>query len=130
LEHSCQRAIQKANLQKEDINFFLSGDLMNQIISSSFAARTLEIPFLGIFGACSSSMEGLSLAAQLIESKAAKYVIAAASSHNAAAEKQFRYPTEYGVQRPPTAQWTVTGAGAVVLGQKGNGPKITSATIG
>ncbi|MDZ7543410.1 stage V sporulation protein AD, partial [Clostridium perfringens] len=87
LEHSCQRAIQKANLQKEDINFFLSGDLMNQIISSSFAARTLEIPFLGIFGACSSSMEGLSLAAQLIESKAAKYVIAAASSHNAAAEK-------------------------------------------
>ncbi|MDZ5010948.1 stage V sporulation protein AD, partial [Clostridium perfringens] len=62
--------------------------------------------------------------------KAAKYVIAAASSHNAADEKQFRNPTEYGVQRPPTAQWTVTGAGAVVLGQKGNGPKITSATIG
>ncbi|WP_042273500.1 stage V sporulation protein AD [[Clostridium] dakarense] len=130
LEHACERAIQKSNIQKESINFFLSGDLMNQIISSSFAARTLGIPYLGIFGACSSSMEGLSLAAQLIESKAAKYVIAAASSHNAAAEKQFRYPTEYGVQRPPTAQWTVTGAGAVVLGQNGNGPKITSATIG
>ena len=75
-------------------------------------------------------MEGLSLAAQLIDSKSADYVVAAASSHNASAEKQFRYPTEYGVQRPPTAQWTVTGAGAVVLGQNGDGPKITSATIG
>ena len=72
---------------------------MDQIISSSFTARTLGIPYLGIFGACSSSMEGLSLAAQLIESKAAKYVIAAASSHNAAAEKQFRYPTDYGVTK-------------------------------
>ena len=130
MEHACQRAIQKSNLQKEDINFFISGDLMNQIISSSFTARTLGVPYLGIFGACSSSMEGLSLAAQLIDSKSADYVVAAASSHNASAEKQFRYPTEYGVQRPPTAQWTVTGAGAVVLGQNGDGPKITSATIG
>lgn len=130
LEHACERAIQKANLQKEDINFFFSGDLMNQIISSSFAARTLGIPFLGVFGACSSSMEGLALAARLIDSKAANYVLAAASSHNAAAEKQFRYPTEYGVQRPPSAQWTVTGAGAAVIAQNGNGPKITSATIG
>ena len=130
LEHACERAIQKSHVQKEDINFFLSGDLMNQIISSSFTARTLGIPYLGVFGACSSSMEGLSLAAQLIESKAAKYVITAASSHNAAAEKQFRYPTDYGVQRPPTAQWTVTGAGAAVLAQNGNGPKVTSATIG
>lgn len=130
LEHACQRAIQKANLRKEDINFFFSGDLMDQIISSSFTARTLGIPYLGIFGACSSSMEGLALAAQLIDSKAAKYVVTAACSHNAAAEKQFRYPTEYGVQRPPTAQWTVTGAGAAVLAQNGDGPKITSATIG
>lgn len=130
LEHACNRAIEKANLQKEDINFFFSGDLMNQIITSSFAARTLAIPYLGIFGACSSSMEGLALAAQLIESKAAKYVLTSASSHNAAAEKQFRYPTEYGVQRPPTAQWTVTGAGAAVLAESGDGPKVTSATIG
>lgn len=130
LEHACQRALQKSNLRKDDINFFLSGDLMNQIISSSFAARTLGVPYLGIFGACSSSMEGLSLAAQLIDSNSAKYVVAAASSHNAAAEKQFRYPTEYGVQRPPTAQWTVTGAGACILGPNGDGPKVTSATIG
>ncbi len=130
LEHACHRAIQKAKLTKEDINFYFSGDLMNQIISSSFAARTLGIPYLGVFGACSSAMEGLALSAQLIDSKAAKYVLTSASSHNAAAEKQFRYPTDYGVQRPPTAQWTVTGAGAAVLSEKGNGPKVTSATIG
>ncbi|MBE6055201.1 MAG: stage V sporulation protein AD [Clostridium sartagoforme] len=130
LEHACQRAIQKANLKKEDINFHLSGDLMNQIISSSFTARTLGIPYLGIFGACSSAMEGLALAAQLVDSKSAKYVVTSASSHNGAAEKQFRYPTDYGVQRPPTAQWTVTGAGAAVVSDKGNGPKVTSATIG
>ena len=130
LEHACHRAIEKASLKKEDINFLFSGDLMNQIISSSFAARTLGIPYLGVFGACSSSMEGLALAAQLIDSKSAKYVVTAASSHNGAAEKQFRYPTDYGVQRPPTAQWTVTGAGAAVLAQNGNGPKVTSATIG
>ena len=130
LEHACARAIKKSSIKKEDINFFISGDLMDQIISSSFTARTLGIPFLGVFGACSSSMESLALAAQLIDSKSAKYVIASASSHNAAAEKQFRYPTEYGGQKPPTAQWTVTGAGAVVLGEEGVGPKITSATIG
>ena len=130
LEHACQRAIQKSKLRKEDINFFLSGDLMNQIISSSFTARTLGSPYLGIFGACSTSMEGLALASQLIDSKSARYVLTAASSHNAAAEKQSRYPTEYGVQRPPTAQWTVTGAGAAVLAKDGIGPKVTSATIG
>lgn len=130
LEHACERAIQKSNVKKEDINFFISGDLMNQIISSSFTARTLGIPFLGVFGACSSSMESLSIAAQLIDSKNAKYVLASASSHNGAAEKQFRYPTEYGVQKPDTAQWTVTGAGAALLGENGEGPKITSATIG
>jgi stage V sporulation protein AD len=130
LEHACARAIEKSGVKNEDINFFISGDLMNQITSSSFTARTLGIPFLGIFGACSSSMEGLAMAAQLVDSNAAQYVIASACSHNAAAEKQYRYPTEYGGQKPPTAQWTVTGAGAAVVGKEGNGPKVTSATIG
>lgn len=130
LQHACERAIKKANMKKEDIQFLISGDLMNQIISSSFAARTLGMPFLGIFGACSSAMEGLALASLMVESKAAEYVIAAACSHNAAAEKQFRYPTEYGGQKPPTAQWTVTGAGAAVLAGQGDGPRVTSATIG
>lgn len=130
LEEACEIAIQKAGMKKEDIQIFISGDLMNQIISSSFAARTLGVPFLGIFGACSSSMEGLTLASLIIDSKAAEYVLAGASSHNASAEKQFRYPTEYGSQKPPTAQWTVTGAGAVLVAQQGKGPRVTSATIG
>lgn len=130
LEQACEKAIDKAGIKKEDIQFFISGDLMDQIISSSFTARTLGTPFLGIFGACSSSMEGLALAAQLIDSRAARYVLAAASSHNSSVEKQFRYPTEYGAQKPPTAQWTVTGAGAALLAREGEGPRISSATIG
>ncbi|WP_432662937.1 stage V sporulation protein AD [Wukongibacter baidiensis] len=130
LEEACEKSIEKAGLKKEDIQFFISGDLMNQIISSSFAARTLGVPFLGIYGACSSSMEGLALASMLVDSNSANYVIAAASSHNAAAEKQYRYPTEYGAQKPPYAQWTVTGAGAALVGNKGQGPHVTSATIG
>jgi stage V sporulation protein AD len=130
LEQACETAISKANMKKEDVQFLISGDLMNQIISSSFAARTLGMPYLGVFGACSSSIESLALASLLVNSKAAEYVIAAASSHNAASEKQFRYPTEYGAQKPPTAQWTVTGAGAALVAAKGNGPRVTSATIG
>ena len=130
LEDACTRAIEKAGKKKEDVQFFLSGDLINQIISSSFTARTLAIPFLGIFGACSCSMEGLALAAQLIDSQSAELVLAATSSHNGAVEKQFRYPTEYGSQKPPTAQWTVTGAGAALLGREGKGLRVTAATIG
>ncbi|MBM7855299.1 stage V sporulation protein AD [Desulfohalotomaculum tongense] len=130
LEEACENAIEKAGLKKEDIQFFLSGDLMNQIVSSSFAARTLALPYLGLFGACSTSMESLALGALLIESKAAEKVICGAVSHNAAAEKQFRYPNEYGAQKPDTAQWTVTAAGVGLLSSHGEGPKVTSATIG
>ncbi|WP_232699653.1 stage V sporulation protein AD [Brevibacillus daliensis] len=130
LEEACNRAVEKAQLQKGDINYLITGDLMNQIISSSFAARTIGSPYLGVFGACSTSMEGLALAAQLIDSQSAKYVLTGTCSHNATAEKQYRYPTEYGSQKPPTAQWTVTGAAAAVVAPNGTGPKITSATIG
>ncbi|AQS58888.1 stage V sporulation protein AD [Desulforamulus ferrireducens] len=130
LEEACEIAIRKAGLQKQDIQFFLGGDLLNQIISASFAARTLAIPYLGLFGACSTSMEGLALGALMLENKAARYLLCGTASHNAAVEKQFRYPTEYGSQKPPTAQWTVTGAGIALLGTKGKGPRVTSATIG
>lgn len=130
LEQACEIVIHKAGMKKEDVQFFLSGDLMNQIISSSFTARTLGAPYLGLYGACSSAMEGLALASLIVDSKSAQNALAATSSHNAAAEKQYRYPTEYGSQKPPTAQWTVTGAGVVLLGQKGQGPRVTSATIG
>ncbi|WP_258109743.1 stage V sporulation protein AD [Alicyclobacillus sp. SP_1] len=116
LHEACDKAIEKAHLTKDRIQFFLSGDLMNQIISSSFAARTLASPYLGIFGACSTSMEGLALAALLVDKQCARYVMTATASHNASAEKQYRYPTEYGSQKPPTAQWTVTAGGAAVVG--------------
>ncbi|HWR09748.1 stage V sporulation protein AD [Sporomusa sp.] len=130
LEQACETAIKKAGLKKEDIQFFLSGDLINQIMPSSFTARTLAVPYLGIYGACSSSMEGLSLAALMIDSGFAQNALIGTSSHNAACEKQYRYPTEYGAQKPPTAQWTVTGAGAAVVARQGKGPRVAAATIG
>ena len=130
LEHVCQKALEKAGLQGQDINFLISGDLDNQITSSSFAARSLAIPYIGVFGACSTSMEGLAVASKLLDNGGANYILTATASHNAATEKQFRYPTEYGAQKPPTSQWTVTGAGAAILGMEGNGPRVTSATIG
>lgn len=130
LEEAAKLAIENAGLTKEQVNFFVGGDLMNQIISSSFAARTLTIPYLGVFGACSTSMESLAIAAMIVNSRSAKYVLASACSHNATAEKQFRYPTEYGSQKPPTAQFTVTGAGASIVSHEGKGLAVTSATIG
>lgn len=129
-EEACQKAIEKAGIQKEQIQFLLGGDLINQITPTSFASRTIGAPYLGLFGACSTSMEGLAIGAAIINGKGASYLLTGASSHNAAVEKQFRYPTEYGGQKPPTSQWTVTGAGAAVLSDSGKGPKVTSATIG
>lgn len=130
LEEAFFKAMEKANIEKEMVDFIICGDLVNQITPSSFAARTLGNPFLGIFGACSTSMEGLALSAFIINYGGAKFLLTGASSHNAAIEKQFRYPTEYGGQKPPTAQWTVTGAGVALLSNEGKGPYVTSATIG
>lgn len=130
MEEAAKLAIENAGLTKEQVQFYIGGDLMNQIISSSFAARTLSIPYLGVFGACSTSMESLALSSALVNSGAAKFILAGTCSHNASVEKQFRYPTEYGSQKPPTAQYTVTGAGAVIVSNEGEGPVVTSATIG
>ncbi|MGG1617289.1 stage V sporulation protein AD [Paenibacillus sp. NRS-1782] len=129
-EHSTELALINANLNKEEVQFFISGDLMNQIISSSFSARKLAIPYLGIFGACSTSMESLALAALIVDSEAGDYVMAGTTSHNCTVEKQFRYPTEYGAQKPPTAQYTVTGSGTVVVGHAKTGTVVDCATIG
>ena len=130
LEESIEKALEKADVKKEDVEFLFAGDLINQLTPSSFAARTMAIPYFGLFGACSTSMEGLALAAFIVNAKGAKHIIAATSSHNAATERQFRYPTEYGAQKPPTSQWTATAAGAALVSAEGNGPVITSATIG
>lgn len=130
LGESIDRAITKGGLEANDIDVLLAGDLINQITISGFTARAQSLPYLGIFGACSTSMEGLALAAQLVDSGFAQYAVAATSSHNSTAERQFRYPTEYGGQKPPSAHCTVTGAGAALVGKGAQGPLITYATIG
>lgn len=130
LENACELAISKAGLTVEEIDFMMAGDLLNQLISANFTARDLGIPFIGLYGACSTMFEGIALASMLVEGGFADYVLAAASSHYDTAERQYRYPTEMGVQRPLTSQWTVTGAGAAVIGCEGKGPAITHVTIG
>lgn len=133
MEEASQTALEKGNVSKEDVQFFIAGDLINQITPTSMAARTIELPYFGLFGACSTSMEGLALASFIVNYQGADYILTGASSHNAATEKQFRYPTEYGGQKPPTAQWTVTGAGAAVVKANENETGVlvtTSATIG
>jgi stage V sporulation protein AD len=114
-------ALRRAQLSAEDIHFYTGGDLLNQIVSSTFTLRELAIPFIGVYGACSTSMEGLALAALMIDSGNATYAMTGTCSHNCTVEKQFRYPTEYGSQKPPTAQYTMTGAGACVLGSRTSG---------
>jgi stage V sporulation protein AD len=130
LEEACYLALGKARLSPEDIDFFIAGDLLNQIVTATFCARKLAIPYLGIYGACSTLSEGLSLGAMLVEGGFAKHILVGTSSHNCSAERQFRYPTEYGYQKPGYSQWTATGAGAVVLGTNGQGPRVESITVG
>ena len=123
-------AIENANLSPRDIDVMLSGDLLNQITSSSYVARDLNIPYLGLYGACSTMCESLALGASLISSGYYSNAVCATVSHFATAERQFRYPLEYGCQRPPYAQWTTTASGATVISSNGDGIKIKSATIG
>ncbi|QHT60236.1 stage V sporulation protein AD [Paenibacillus lycopersici] len=130
LEQASELALEKAKVNKQQLQFYVGGDLMNQIISNSFAARTIGAPYLGVFGACSTSMESLAIASLIVNSGNGQYVLAGTCSHNCTAEKQFRYPTEYGSQKPPTAQYTVTGAGAVVVAPDGEGPIVECATLG
>lgn len=131
LQKACELALVKAGLNAGDLDFFLAGDLMNQITSSSFVARNICVPYLGIFSACSTSMQGLALASLLVASHAGKRVMAATGSHNCTAERQFRYPTEYGAQKPPYSQYTATAAGAGIISYDLVSPiRITAATIG
>lgn len=134
LEEACNLASRHADVGRDQINLHFSGDLQNQITSSSFTARELAIPYLGLFGACSTSMEAMSLAALAVASGAANLALCSTASHTNAVEKQFRYPNEYGSQKNATTQITVTGAGAAVIAAKTMRPgpqiRLTSATIG
>ena len=116
--------VKKAVKTLEDIDLLFGGDLINQLFPASFAARDLQIPFFGIYGACSTMTEGLCLGSMAIDGGYAKYVLAGTSSHYCTAERQFRFPLELGNQKPMTAQWTVTGSGGVLLAKEGKGPKI------
>lgn len=130
IEKAVKGAVENANVKFKDIKLFLAGDLLNQIISSSYAARSFDIPYVGVFGACSTMAESLALGACLVDGDLFDTVACATSSHFSTAERQFRTPLELGSQRPPTAQWTVTGAGADVISKTGHGPRITCATFG
>lgn len=121
--------LQKAGISSGDINYIFAGDLLNQCTASAFGMKDCNVPYFGIFGACSTMAEGMTLAAMLTDGGFSEKSVAAAGSHFCSAEKQFRFPLEYGGQRPPSAQWTVTGFGAVCIGKTGN-VIITEATTG
>ncbi len=129
-EEAIKLAIQNADLSPNQIEYLFSGDLLNQITSSGYAARQLAIPYFGLYGACSTMTESLSLGAMIVDGGFADKVVCATSSHFSSAERQFRFPLEYGAQRPFSSQWTVTGAGATVLSSTGKGPYITYVTTG
>lgn len=130
LSEAIDIALKKGDFQKEDMEFVLAGDLMNQCTSSGYAVRNLEIPFFGLYGACSTMAESLLLGSVIIDAGGAERLLCATGSHFCSAEKQFRTPLEYGGQRTPTSQWTVTGSGAVVLGTASSSPRIDAATVG
>lgn len=131
LERAADLALSKAKVYADGVDVFLGGDLLNQIVSSGYTARQLGIPFLGLYGACSTMAESLLLGAMLIDGGFADTALCATCSHFSTAERQYRFPLELGNQRTPTAQWTVTGAGATLLGRESPLPLcVESVTIG
>ena len=129
-KETAQLAIGKAQLEKWQIRTIFAGDLLAQSIASSFGIMDLEIPVYGLYGACSTMGEALSLGAMAVSGGFGDYVLSITSSHFGSAEKEFRFPLEYGNQRPLSATWTVTGSGACVLGKKGGKARITGLTTG
>ena len=123
-------ALNKAGQAASALDWLFAGDLLNQCIGSSFAAREAQTPFFGLYGACSTMGEGLALASMTLDGGFGEWAAVTASSHFCSAERQYRTPLEYGGQRTPTAQWTATAAGAAVLAREGPGPYITHVTVG
>lgn len=125
-----QRLAEKSGMQASEFDCVMSGDLLNQCIGSSFPLRNTGIPHIGLYGACSTMAESLMLAALVVGGGFMHNVVAMTSSHFASSERQYRFPLGYGGQRTPTSQWTVTGSGAALVSKSGDGPKITSCTVG
>lgn len=122
--------IERAGLVRSEVRYLFAGDLLGQLIATSFGTVDLELPLFGLYGACSTIGEALCLGAMTVEAGYADYVMALSSSHFASAEKQFRFPLEYGNQRPLSTTWTVTGSGAFILGKKGGSVRISGITPG
>lgn len=127
---AASRAIQKAQLTPEDIDVAFAGDLLNQCIGSNYGLRELGIPFVGLYGACSTMAESLMMASLFVDSGISARALAVTSSHFCSAERQFRYPLEYGGQRTPTAQWTATASGAAVVGESAGAPYVKGVSVG
>lgn len=130
VRRALELAMGKAGQQPENIEYLFGGDLLNQCIGTTFGLRDSNIPFFGVYGACSTMAESLSLASMTIDGGFADITAAVTSSHFCTSERQYRFPMEYGGQRTPTAQWTVTGSGALILTSEGPGPYITHITTG
>lgn len=130
MRETFSKIVNKSRKSLSEVNYVIAGDLLNQCISANFGLRESGVPFFGVFGACSTMAESMSLGAMLIDGGFADNAVCMTSSHFCSAEKQFRFPLELGSQRPPTAQWTVTGSGGVMLSGQGTGPYITHVTTG
>ena len=130
IEESIDILLNKLEITKFDIDVLISGDLLNQIVATNYAASSLGIPLIGIYGACSTSVLGLIIASNMVEAKQVKNAVASASSHNNAAEKQFRYPVEYGGPKRKTTTFTSTGGASAYLSRDKKGIKVESATLG
>ncbi|MFC5543182.1 MAG: stage V sporulation protein AD [Bacilli bacterium] len=131
IQEACEIILKKADLNRLDIDFFLAGDLVNQMTPTNFAAKEIAASFIGLFSACATSVSSVIIASVLTELGASKYAIAGASSQHNSVERQFRYPVYYGGQKPATAQWTVTAAGFTLIGEHTpKCPSIAAATVG
>lgn len=129
LNAAVTKSLNNSQKSSSDVSFILSGDLLDQCMGSAFGIKDLDIASIGLFGACSTMALSLAVGSMLVDS-GANCVVCATSSHFCSSERQYRFPLEYGGQRPPTSQWTVTGAGSAVVEKNGNGIKIKSAHIG
>ena len=130
MKNAIEQIFLKTNLREKDISIAFAGDLLNQIVPTHYTFRDFDIPFFGVYGACSTSMEALLLSSVFVNSNHASIAMAGTSSHNMSVERQFRNPTEYGGPKPDTAQFTVTGAGVALVGNQPTSIKIESATAG
>lgn len=129
-KNAVEIALKRAKLKNTDIDHIFAGDLLNQCISSSFGLKDFKIPFIGLYGACSTMALSTALASVFVNCGLSEYAVSVTSSHFCSAERQFRFPLGYGSQRTPTAQWTVTGSGALVIGKGENLPYINAISFG